>query len=90
MCPFGGINDRMKHVSEFAGGQSTIGKVAQPIAEQQGGIDVLRIPDSLAKLHTLEPDYVHMPPARMPELPPNPILETNRLRLPLPGRGHDP
>lgn len=78
MRSFDGINDRMKHLTELAGGQSAIGKVAQQIAEQQKAIDALRIPDSFADLHTAERDHIHMPPLRMPELPPNPILETNR------------
>lgn len=78
MHPFSGINDRMKHLTKLAGGQSTIGMVAQQIAEQQRAIDALRIPDSIVNLHTLEPDHIHVPAVRMPELPPNPILETNR------------
>lgn len=78
MRSFGGINDRMKHLTELAGGQSAIGKVAQQIAEQQKAIDALRVPESFADLHAAERDHIHMRPLRMPELPPNPILETNR------------
>lgn len=78
MRSFDGINDRMKHLAELAGGQSAIGKVAQQIAEQQKAIDALRVPDGFADLHAAERDHIHVPPLRMPELPPNPILETNR------------
>lgn len=78
MRPFDGINDRMKHLTELAGGQSAIGKVAQQIAEQQKAIDALRVPDIFADLRTAEREHIHIPALRMPELPPNPILETNR------------
>lgn len=75
MRPFDSINDRMKRLAELAGGHSTMGMVAQQIAEQQRAIDALRIPNSFVRG---EPDHIHASAFQMPELPPNPILETNR------------
>lgn len=77
MRPFNEINDRMKHLTEAVGGHSAIGKVAQQIAEQQRAIDALRVSDRLANITPAEPERIHIPPFRMPELPPNPIHETN-------------
>lgn len=78
MRPYRNLNDRMKHLTGIAGGHSAFGALTDQLAEQQKAIDTLRVPDSFADLHAVERDHIHEPPLRMPELPPNPILETNR------------
>lgn len=62
--PFHHIQDRMESLGLEAGTDSALGRLSEQICAQQRAIDAMRLP---------EPEL-----PCIPELPPNPILETNR------------
>ncbi len=62
--PHRNLHDRMKNLGLLAGKDSPLGRVAEQISAQQGIIDSIRFS---------EPEIPRLPP-----IPPNPILETNK------------
>lgn len=73
MKPFRDIEDRMRSITAMTGQHNALGKVAEQIAGQQRAIDSLMnrpaVKDSLEREITVP---------RLPKLPPNPLIETNK------------
>lgn len=72
--PYRDLQDRMKNLGLSAGEDSTIGRVAKRIANQQRAIEAMHphAPENLAKQ-----ELPRLPNIEQIKFPPNPILETN-------------
>ena len=73
------LQDRMKSLTELSEVGSASAKLAEQIAEQSRMIETLqpKFPDSLLHNETIGHTFP-IEPMQLPEIPPNPIIETNR------------